>query len=125
MTAPTQPNAARSEYFQGKGAGFSINIKGKSMQYSLSLECLKPLPGGSVMVFTFENPTGGDPIVSQVAATQGQRFVLQKSPPVLGVKKGPIYTITVQLYNDKSKSKLLCTHVERLKSAIDPTVLWQ
>jgi len=37
-------------------------------------------------------------------------FILIKSPPVVGIKAGGKYLITVKVYSDESKKKLLCIH---------------
>lgn len=118
------PSNIESDYFNTEEGGISINREAKTIGFYLKISSRKPIKTGSYIEVQFENPMGGDPLISpHVVEANENRFELE-SPPVSGIKRAKTYTVQVFLYQDRGKSELLGTHVQRIQNLhIDEKVL--
>ena len=86
--------------------------------YCIVLDVKWCIPDAVWLETQFERPQKeDDPFIVETtlnyAELQQQRFwkmLLIKSPPVVGIKAGGRYLITVKVYSDESKKELLCVH---------------
>jgi len=110
------PQPTTSVYFETLGAGVSIKInkdnsdKNEAALY-IVLKKLKSIPQGSLAIVKFQNPeVPGSPIVTQEKLDSTKDSYTFISPAVNGLKQGRSYSITMELYQDSSREKLLCEH---------------
>lgn len=84
-------------YLAFAGGGFVFNYRLAEASYGIVLKPLRPLPEGSVVEVSFEDPAGGPPIArSRPGRTDGGRLVFE-TPPVHEVAAGRRYRVTIVL----------------------------
>ncbi|HSM20262.1 MAG TPA: hypothetical protein VK844_07840 [Hyphomicrobiales bacterium] len=91
----TAPEA--KPYLTFLGGGFIFNYRIAEVTYGFTAEVTRPLPVGTIIEATFEDPAGGEPLLVQArVVTERLRYSLT-SPPVEGVVAGRPYHVTVRL----------------------------
>ena len=121
------PKPVESEYFTTLGGGFMMTLGAEpSKTYGVNLHIKKDLPSNTYAVIEFENPankalpyiTEGsiEEIKNTFAARYKNVFVLT-SPKVQGVQQHTHYAITMSIYSDQSKQKLLSRHQQLVSSS--------
>ena len=103
---------AKSSYMQTSGGGFMMNF-GKEIvgaSYGAQFSLTKELPNGGFVTATLDNPENPAApfVVSQEVSANAKTFLI-KSPKFMSAKNSTIYSMRVELYADKTRSKLLDT----------------
>ena len=80
-----------------EGGGFVFNYRIAEASYGLVARVERPIPAGTRILTSFENPAGGAPISEEQVARDGMTKLILKSPPVEGVVAGRPYAVTVRL----------------------------
>lgn len=106
------------------GGGFVFNYREADVYYGFTAHVLKPLPAGSVLVSTFEDPGGGSPLMVETRLhARSTRYKVQ-SPSVRGVRAGRPYNVAIRLY-DRTRLRLLWSGEKTYSSQIDDTIVPQ
>ena len=109
-------------YLKILGAGFVFNYRVADVYYGFTARVVRPLPVGSVIEASFEDPGGGaDHVVRIRVGTASTRYSL-RSPPVRGVRAGVPYRISFRVLN-REETTVLWTHSLPVRSQIDDIVV--
>lgn len=121
------PGNTESDYFKTESGGFVLNREAKTIRFQLTISSRKPIKAGSYIEAHFENPMGGDALVSTHTVEPNEHSFVLTSLPVSGLSRPKSYMAQVYLYQDSGKSELLSTHVQRIQNLhIDNKVLgWE
>jgi hypothetical protein len=104
------------------GGGVVFNYREGDVFYGFTAHVLKPLPAGSVLLSTFEDPGGGPPLTVETRLhARSTRYKVQ-SPSVRGVRAGRPYHVGIRLY-DRTRSRLLWSGEKTYSSQIDDTIV--
>lgn len=117
--ALTPPSPNRSEYFVSTEGGFLFDKENKEAKYGLIIEPQKPIAGESFLEVQYENPAGGEPLISTYITNWGEKKFVLESPPVTGLEPQTNYTIKVFLYTDSSKANLLGIHKQDIQNLVN------
>lgn len=79
------------------GKMFIFNYRLAYATYMITLTKTKPVPEGSIVVATFENPSGGAPLVLDRKIFAKLDKVVLESPDVTCVKKQKPYGVTIEV----------------------------
>ncbi len=113
----TREKPENKPYLQILGSGFLFNYRIADITYGFTATVIRPLPVGSIIEASFEDPAGGEPlIVRKRVGTDTTRYGFQ-SPPVRGVKASIPYLVTVRVV-DREGGEILWTHAFGVKSQI-------
>lgn len=112
---------ATGKYFEISGRAFSFNYRVATARYVVTLRPVQPMQQGQVVVATFENPAGGDPIVVEQKVWPQLDKVAVDSPPLQCVVKDRPYKVSLVVNSAEGKAlqKLETTVI----SSLDQTVL--
>jgi hypothetical protein len=113
------PKPTTSEYFQSELAGFSIDTENRTIHYALVLGIRSPISAGAVLEASFENPTGARNLSGERTPGLKEGLVGFTSTPVRGLRSMGVYEAVVRVYSDESRSSLLSTHTQLIRSEID------
>jgi hypothetical protein len=109
-------------YLNVLGGGFIFNYRVADVYYGFTAVVMRPLPTGSIIEASFEDPRGGAPhVVRQRVGTDTNRYSL-RSPPVRGVEKGKPYEVSIRVM-DRSERTLLWSHRMDFRSQISDDVV--
>lgn len=94
----TRHDPAETPYLQVMGGGFIFNYRVAEVYYGFTAAITRPLPTGSIVEASFEDPAGGSPHVvrERVGGAQMTRLSL-RSPPVRGVEANHPYTVELRV----------------------------
>ncbi|WP_157015775.1 hypothetical protein [Mesorhizobium xinjiangense] len=93
-------------YLKILGGGFMFNYRVADVFYGFTAEVVRPLPTGSIIVASFEDPAGGPAhVVRQRVGTETERYSL-RSPSVRGVEADKPYTVAIQVLDRDAKDVL-------------------
>jgi hypothetical protein len=109
-------------YLNVLGGGFIFNYRVADVYYGFTAVVMRPLPTGSIIEASFEDPGGGAPhIVRQRVGPDTNRYSL-RSPPVRGVEKGKPYEVSIRVM-DRSERTLLWSRRMDFRSQISDDVV--
>jgi hypothetical protein len=104
------------------GGGFMYNYRIGEVTYGFTAVVQKPLPYGSIIEATFEDPAGKSPhVVRTRVAADSNRYAL-RSPPVRGVEAGTPYNVSIRVYN-RQETELLWSRDLDMRSQISDEVV--
>ncbi|WP_457586355.1 hypothetical protein [Ensifer canadensis] len=79
------------------GKMFVFNYRLAYATYMITLSKLEPVPEGSIVVATFENPAGGEPLTLTRKLFPKLEKVVLESPDITCVKKERPYAVTIEV----------------------------
>ncbi|WP_426123245.1 hypothetical protein [Pararhizobium sp. PWRC1-1] len=79
------------------GKMFIFNYRLAYATYMITLTKTQPVPDGSTVVATFENPSGGPPLKLDRTLFQKLDKIVLESPDVTCVKKQKPYSVTIEV----------------------------
>jgi hypothetical protein len=79
------------------GKMFIFNYRLAYATYMITLTKTQPVPDGSTVVATFENPSGGPPLTLDRTLFQKLDKIVLESPDVTCVKKQKPYSVTIEV----------------------------
>lgn len=103
------------------GKVFIFNYRVAEATYVVTLARHGPLPEPSFVETTFENPAGGQPLVTRSKIFSFWDKVSLESPPVHCVVKDRPYAISIRILD--SSDKVLQTIETTLTSSLDQTIM--
>ncbi len=93
----TRENPDDKPYLKILGGGFMFNYRVADVFYGFTAEVERPLPTGSIIEASFEDPAGGPAhVVRQRVGTETERYSL-RSPSLRGVQAGKPYTVAIRV----------------------------
>lgn len=115
----TREDPAERPYLDIVGGGFIFNYRIAEVFYGFTVVVLKPLPTGSVVEASFEDPAGGKPYLvrQRLGGPEMTRFAM-RSPPVRGVKAGQPYLVIISVLAREGE-KVLWTAEREFRSQLD------
>ncbi len=111
----------RGPYLDISGGGFVFNYRLSEAYAGLIAAPLRTLPEHSRIEATFENPSGGPPIVQSKDVTAERREYTFTTDALSGIKANKDYTVTVRLI--AADGKVIETIDKKLHSDLDQSVL--
>lgn len=85
------------DYLAVAGGGFVFNYRIAEATYGVALKPMRELPADGVLVGTFENPAGGEPIVVRELGPFNPTRIALQTPPLQGVAAKRPYKVSVVL----------------------------
>jgi len=104
------------------GGGFLYNYRIAETRYGLSMRVVHPVPIGTRLEVTFENPAGGDPFIVTRSLGTEPGLIGVESPALPDVATGRDYAVVIRL-RDRATNEVLETHERRFRTNIDPSVM--
>ena len=109
-------------YLEFIGGGFIFNYRLAEADYGFVAKPLRRIPDGTVLEATFENPSGGAPIVVRQNAKWGRLQYVFRTPPVQGVKANRDYKVEVRLIDPNDKH-VIAIYTKSFRSDVDQSIL--
>jgi hypothetical protein len=103
------------------GKLFIFNYRVATATYLVTLKPLGPLREGEVVVATFEDPAGGDPIVVRQKIWPKLDKITIESPPLRCVRKGRPYAVSLRV--ESADGQTVQSIETTMTSSEDQTVL--
>ncbi len=102
----TREDPASKPYLKILGSGFIFNYRVADVYYGFTVLVQRPLPTGSIIEATFEDPAGGTGhVVRTRVGTDTARYSL-RSPPVRGVEKDKPYKVAIRVLDREERAVL-------------------
>ncbi|MEQ9573129.1 MAG: hypothetical protein RLN95_13795 [Nitratireductor sp.] len=102
----TREDPASKPYLKILGSGFIFNYRVADVYYGFTVLVQRPLPTGSIIEATFEDPAGGaGHVVRTRVGTDTARYSL-RSPPVRGVEKDKPYKVAIRVLDREERAVL-------------------
>lgn len=102
----TREVPASKPYLKILGSGFIFNYRVADVYYGFTVLVQRPLPTGSIIEATFEDPAGGTGhVVRTRVGTDTARYSL-RSPPVRGVEKDKPYKVAIRVLDREERAVL-------------------
>jgi hypothetical protein len=108
-------------YFEIGGGGFIFNYRIAEATAGVVVVPKRTLPEGGTLKATFQNPSGGEPLVMTEKVVSTKKTYDFTTPPLSGVKAKTDYVMTVQLLDADGKEIFKAD--KALRSDLDQTVL--
>jgi len=108
-------------YFEIGGGGFIFNYRIAEATAGVIVVPKRTLPEDGTLKATFQNPSGGEPLVMVQEVSPTKKRYDFDTPPLTGVKAKTDYVMTVQLLDAEGKEVFKAEKV--LQSDLDQTVL--
>lgn len=107
------PEATKSEYLTTKSSGFNVQLTGPPFTAAaiVHVASAQSLPKGALLQAHFE-PPAGDSVVVEATYDGSQEAILLSSPSLPGWRPQR-YGVTIYIFADASRAKLLGTHVQQ------------
>lgn len=100
----TREDPADKPYLAIAGSGFLFNYRIAEASYGFTAMVVRPLPTGTIIEASFEDPAGGeDLLIRRRVGTGTARYGFQ-SPPVSGVEPHKPYRVSVTVIDREEKS---------------------
>lgn len=109
------------DYISVDGKIFIFNIRLARAYYALTLNRKEATPDGAVVIAEFENPAGGEALVSRQKVFPNMKRIDLQSPDVECVVADRPYRISIRL--EDQSGKILQTIDTTLSSTIDQSVM--
>jgi hypothetical protein len=122
VLAGCRDTGAPGDYFEISGKLFSFNYRVATAVYIVTLRPVQPMQQGQVVVATFENPAGGEPIVVEQKVWPNLDKVTIESPPLECVVKDRPYAVSLVVRDETGADlqKLETTITSDLDQSILP-----
>jgi hypothetical protein len=104
------------------GGGFLYNYRIAETRYGLTMRVVHPVPVGTRLEVTFENPAGGEPYVVTRSLGSDTNLVGVESPALPDVSTGRDYAVVIRL-RDRDTNAVLETHERQFRTNVDPAVM--
>jgi hypothetical protein len=119
----TREDPAEKPWLKILGGGFIFNYRIAEVYYGFTAAVARPLPTGSIVEATFEDPAGGPPLVvrQRVGGAEMSRLSL-RSPPVRGVEAGRDYKVAIRVF-ERDGTHLLWSDELAFKSDLSDKVV--
>ncbi len=118
----TREDPASKPYLKIAGSGFLFNYRFAEVSYGFTAVVIRPLPVGSIIEASFEDPAGGaHHVVRKRVGTDSVRYGFQ-SPSVRGVEAGVPYQVSIRVI-EREGTNVLWTHAFGIKSQISDKVV--
>lgn len=114
-------DAGEGDYLKVSGKIFVFNYRIAQATYLLTLAKLRPLPDGSMVETTFENPAGGGPLIVRQKIWPSMDKITVESPPIKCVKANHEYKVSMRV--EDAGGKLLQTIERKMISDLDQSVM--
>jgi hypothetical protein len=99
----TREDPQTKPYLKILGGGFMFNYRVADVYYGFTALVVRPLPTGSIIEASFEDPAGGsDHVVRLRVGTQTERYSL-RTPPVRGVEAGRPYRVAIRVMDREER----------------------
>jgi hypothetical protein len=121
FTLPACQRETGDEPLQLTGKIFVFNYRLAYATYMVTLDKKEPVPEGSIVVASFENPAGGEPLTMERKVFAKQTKIVLESPDITCVRKERPYAVTVELKGPDGD--LLQTVKTTVTSNLDQDVL--
>ncbi len=112
----------QDEYLEIKGGGFVFNYRIAEARYGFVAEALRDLPDGSLVVASFEDPGGGEPIRIEQRPYPGQHRFVFDTPPLYGVEAKRPYRASLEVVREADRH-VVETHERTYASSVSQEVL--
>lgn len=112
ILAGCRDSGGPGDYFEISGRLFSFNYRVATAVYIVTLRPLQPMQQGQVVVATFENPAGGQPIVVEQKVWPNLDKVTIESPPLECVVKDRPYAASLVVRDETG------TDLQKLETTI-------
>ncbi len=123
LAAACSPGGDGNEpYLEFIGGGFIFNYRLAEADYGFVVKPKRRIPDGTILEATFENPSGGAPLVVREAARWGRLQYVFRSSPVHGVKANRDYRVELRLL-DPTDGHVLATYTKTFRSDVDQSIL--
>lgn len=109
-------------YLEFIGGGFIFNYRLAEADYGFVAKPLRRIPEGTILEATFENPSGGAPIVIRQKAKWGRSQYVFRTPPVRGVKAHHDYRVELRLL-DAEDRHVIASYTKSFRSDVDQSIL--
>jgi hypothetical protein len=106
------------------GGGFVFNYRIGEAFYGVVINTEGRLPQEAIIQASFENPSGGQPILVKEKFRVGQRRYMLRSPALKGIKKDVPYKVVVQIL-DKPDGAVVHRLEHTFKSQVDQSMIPQ
>jgi hypothetical protein len=100
---------------------FVFNYRVAAATYVVTLNKTAPIPEGAVAIADFENPMGGDPLVTKEKIYSFWTKITLESPDVYCIRKDKPYTVNIRLVD--ADGKTLQSLKTTVTSNLDQTIL--
>ncbi|MVA97203.1 hypothetical protein GN330_08075 [Nitratireductor sp. CAU 1489] len=118
----TREDPASKPYLKILGSGFMFNYRVADVYYGFTALVERPLPTGSIIEATFEDPAGGaGHVVRTRVGTDTARYSL-RSPSVRGVEKDRPYRVAIRVL-DREEREVLWRDRLSVRSQISDAVV--
>jgi hypothetical protein len=104
------------------GGGFLYNYRIAETRYGLSMRIVNPVPIGSLLEVTFENPAGGEPFIVTRSLGTEPGLIGVESPALPDVATGRDFAVVIRL-RERVTNAVLETHERQFRTNIDPSVM--
>jgi len=104
------------------GGGFLYNYRIAEVRYGLTMRVINPVPIGTRLQVTFDNPAGGEPFVVTRQLGSDTSLVSVESPALPDVATGRDYIVIIRL-RDRDTNAVLETHERAFRTNIEPDVM--
>jgi len=104
------------------GGGFLYNYRIAETRYGLAMRVVHPVPIGTRLEVTFENPAGGEPFIVTRSLGSDTNLVGVESPALPDVSTGRDYAVVLRL-RDRDTNAVLETHERQFRTNVDPAVM--
>lgn len=112
---------SEGKYFELAGHIFTFNYRVSTAVYTITLNPVRPMEPGQVVVATLENPAGGEPIVVEQKVWPNLSHVTIESSPLQCVVKDRPYAVSLVVRD--SSGKAVQTIETTVTSTLDQSVL--
>ena len=113
---------ASRPYLQVLGGGFVFNYRVNDTYYGFTARIVRPVPVGTILEASFEDPAGGAPIVVRQRVGTGQVQYVLRTPELHNVQKDRSYNVEIRLLDRTSESVIWATRRE-YHSVLDQSVM--
>lgn len=100
---------------------FVFNYRLSRANYVVTLNPIAELPKNGVAVASYDNPRGGEPLMTRQPLYPGMKKIVLESPDVQCVREGESYAVKVQLQD--AEGKVRQTLETKVLATIDQSIL--
>jgi len=124
------PKPVTSEHFVTMDGGFlDRHEKGSNKDrytYFLSVKITNPFEDKVFAEFEFENPADAKaaPLRVEMPIEPADKTLTVESPPVRGVQTSHNYTVTLRIFSDREKTRLLTEHIQKIEGPTEFQTQW-
>lgn len=100
---------------------FVFNYRLSKANYVVTLSPIAPLPEGGLAVAIYDDPRGGNPLMTRQPLYANMKKIVLESPDVQCVREGKSYTVQVQLQD--ANGKVQQTLETKVLATLDQSIL--